>query len=285
MSFLETIRGFGRSSKKNKKDDSPYHASTSNYLSSRNPPSPTRISPSRRKAQLRQLSPSRDSRRSQPAGQALPSRTSISTLKLISDPSTAPPPLFLCEPFNKTALVKGSFKTIVQLPKYVDYGEWLALNIFEFFNHLSMFHDIFAEYMSVEKYPTMNAGPNTDYMWVNSNGQPINLPAAQYISFVLEWISKKLNDQAVFPTSNSGTFPPTFVKDCKHIALQMFRIFAHIYHNHFEIILHLLLEAHWNSFFANYVCFVFSFDLVDRSEMGPLLPLIEDFESQGKIVL
>jgi len=48
--------------------------------------------------------------------------------------STAPPgspgpkPLFLCQPFVKAALVKGSFKTIVAPPKYVDVNEWVAIN-------------------------------------------------------------------------------------------------------------------------------------------------------------
>ena len=37
-------------------------------------------------------------------------------------------PLFLCKPFVTSQLVKGSFSTIVVLPKYVDQGEWVALN-------------------------------------------------------------------------------------------------------------------------------------------------------------
>lgn len=37
-------------------------------------------------------------------------------------------PLYLCHPFVKSALIKGSFKTIVVLPKYVDQKEWIAVN-------------------------------------------------------------------------------------------------------------------------------------------------------------
>lgn len=36
--------------------------------------------------------------------------------------------LYLCNPFVRSALVKGSFKTIVTLPKYVDAREWVAVN-------------------------------------------------------------------------------------------------------------------------------------------------------------
>jgi hypothetical protein len=37
-------------------------------------------------------------------------------------------PLFLCEPYVNSQLVRGSIQTIVILPKYVDVSEWLALN-------------------------------------------------------------------------------------------------------------------------------------------------------------
>lgn len=193
-------------------------------------------------------------------------------------------PLFLCEPFVKTALVKGSFKTIVQLPKYVDYGEWLSLNIFELYGHLNQFYGVISDYVTPQQYPTMSAGPNTNYVWKDASGQSINLPACQYIEYVLTWISNKINDQSVFPTRNGGAFPPTLIKDCKNIARQMFRTFAHIYHNHFDKIVHLSLEAHWNSFFAHFISFCREFSLIDNAEMAPLMPLIENFEAQGKII-
>ena len=41
---------------------------------------------------------------------------------------TSGKPLYLCHPFVRSALIKGSFKTIVVLPKYVDQREWVAVN-------------------------------------------------------------------------------------------------------------------------------------------------------------
>ena len=37
-------------------------------------------------------------------------------------------PLYLCEPFVRNALIKGSFRTIVALPRYVHPYEWIANN-------------------------------------------------------------------------------------------------------------------------------------------------------------
>ncbi|KAM3126340.1 hypothetical protein CJJ07_004837 [Candidozyma auris] len=281
MSFLNTIRGFGRSSKKTKKDyETPgilAPPGNGNVSPMRRSQSPSRMFPSKRGSQI-SFAPSSPTRLSRVPRSRSPQRSSYNT----SDSEEIP--LFMCEPFVKTALVKGSFKTIVQLPKYVDYGEWLSLNIFELYNHLNQFYGIISDYITPETNPTMNAGPNMNYLWIDTNGQPVNLPADQYIEYVLTWISNKINDQSVFPTKDGGAFPPNFIKDCKNIVRQMFRIFAHIYHNHFDKLVHLSLEAHWNSFFAHFISFCKEFNLIEKKELMPLLPLIKNFEVQGKII-
>ncbi|CAY67855.1 CBK1 kinase activator protein MOB2 [Komagataella phaffii GS115] len=222
-----------------------------------------------------------------PSKQSMKSQRVQSNINRVSNSygSNSARPLFLCEPFVKTALVKGSFKTIVQLPKYVDYGEWLALNSFETYTHLNQFYGIIVEYSSQEKCPIMNADDSTEYLWIDQTGQPISLSANQYIDYALAWINSKFSDQTVFPTKSNISFPPNFMKDIKNISRQMFRIFAHIYHHHFEIIVHLSLEAHWNSFFAHFISFVREFSLIDSRELEPLQLLIENLEAQGKILV
>lgn len=192
-------------------------------------------------------------------------------------------PLFLCQPFVRAALVKGSFQTIVMLPKYVDLNEWLALNVFEFYTYLNQFYGVIQEFVTPQACPTMNAGPGVDYLWIDANKKEVRLPANQYIEYVLTWISNKFDDQSLFPTKQGAPFPPHFLGVLKNIYRQMFRIFAHIYHNHFDKILHLSLEAHWNSFFAHFISFGKSFNLLDRQDMSPLAPLIQLLEAQGKI--
>ena len=126
-----------------------------------------------------------------------------------------------------------------------------------------------------------------DYSWLDANRQPTRLPAPTYIEYVMTWIQNRLNDDTVFPTKatptttaslitpsahtpggnggnagapgnwigKDGGFPPAFFQTCKAIYKQMFRVFAHIYHTHFDKIVHLSLEAHWNSFFAHFIHF------------------------------
>lgn len=197
MSFLNTIRGFGRGSKKTKKDFEPtqpslYSHSNLSGSNLRRTQSPTKGSPSKLSArgatgtnhytssptkrnkigisqqqQQRHQQEQQQQQHQQHQSRLPLKRSTIQTLN--NDSVNAEPPLFLCEPYVKSALVKGSFKTIVQLPKYVDYCEWLALNIFELFNHLNRFYGVIQEYDTPETCPTMNAGPTTNYLWVNSN--------------------------------------------------------------------------------------------------------------------
>lgn len=61
----------------------------------------------------------------------------------------------------------------------------------------------------------------------------------------------------------------------KAIAKQLFRIFAHIYYNHIEKVILLQQEAHLNTTFAHFVCFIEEFNLVDKKELLPLAELIQ----------
>lgn len=192
--------------------------------------------------------------------------------------------MFLSEPFVSTSLVKGSFKTIVKLPKYVDLKEWVALNVFEFYTNLSQFYSVIQEYVIPEQYPTMNAGPGVNYLWLDANNKNIILPANQYIDLALSWINNKITDRNLFPTSNGVQFAANFPRDVQRIMIQMFRIIAHIYYHHFDKIVHLSLEAHWNSFFAHFISFINEYRIIDEREIMPLKKLINAFEAQGRII-
>ncbi|KAG0643029.1 Mob1/phocein [Tuber brumale] len=228
-----------------------------------------------------------------------------------SGPRITQKPLFLCKPFVTSQLVKGSFSTIVVLPRYVDQGEWLALNLFEFFDMLNKFYGVVQEFCTPQACPSMSAGPGLDYSWLDANKKPLRLPATTYIEYVLQWISNRINDESIFPTKanptttstmntpsgsasgspagtsgqtwigKDGGFPQNFYVTCKAIYKQMFRVFAHIYHTHFAKIVHMSLEAHFNSFFAHFIHFARAFELLERRDIEPLRSLIDSFEEQG----
>ncbi|PSS35380.1 hypothetical protein PHLCEN_2v1675 [Hermanssonia centrifuga] len=137
-----------------------------------------------------------------PTGGSFPSN-STDSLPLTSPTSPAPTtqkPLYLCSPFVEAALVKGNFKTIVMQPKYADIMEWVAVNIFDFYQNLNQFYGVLAECCTQHSCPAMAAGPALNYTWVNQDRKSVQLPAPTYIDYVMTWVQNLLDDDSVFPT-------------------------------------------------------------------------------------
>lgn len=176
-------------------------------------------------------------------------------------------PLYLCSPFVEAALVKGNFKTIVMLPKYVDITEWVAVNMFDFFQNLNMFYGVVSECCTKASCPTMTAGPSLNYTWINQDRKSVQLPAPTYIDYVMTWVQNLLDDESTFPTKSGHEFPSSFPSTIKHVYRQLLRVFAHIYHAHYSAILHLRSEPHFNSLFAHFLAFGREYELLDVKDL------------------
>ncbi|XP_033111305.1 uncharacterized protein LOC117112339 [Anneissia japonica] len=70
-------------------------------------------------------------------------------------------------------------------------------------------------------------------------------------------------------------FPKNFLTIAKTILKRLFRVYAHIYHQHFQEVVRLGEEAHLNTSFKHFIFFVQEFNLIDRKELAPLQELIE----------
>ncbi|KAI0338863.1 hypothetical protein BDW22DRAFT_1400895 [Trametopsis cervina] len=182
-------------------------------------------------------------------------------------PSQTPKPLYLCSPFVEAALVKGNFKTIVMQPKYADIKEWVAVNIFDFYQNLNLFYGVLAECCTSTSCPSMSAGPDLNYTWINHDRKSVQLPAPTYIDYVMTWVQNLLDDQNAFPTKSGRDFPPNFPSTVKHVYRQLLRVFAHLYHAHYPQILHLRSEPHFNSLFAHFLAFGKEYDLLDVKDI------------------
>lgn len=187
-------------------------------------------------------------------------------------------PLFLTQPYMSSSLVKGSFRKITMLPKYVDESEWIASNTQDFINYISMFYGTIGEYCNVNNCAIMGAGQNNDYLWVDNQKKCVKIPAPQYVDYVLSWVQTVLRDESIFPTKSGSFFPKNFSMTIRTIYKQLFRVLAHIYHSHFEIVVTLAEESHLNTLFAHFVCFSREFDLIDRKEYLPMQELIDFYE-------
>lgn len=100
--------------------------------------------------------------------------------------------------------------------------------------------------------------------------RPTKLPAPEYVDALMNWTQSILDDEAVFPNAigisscshclpaplmkDVGvSFPRTFKDTVRTIVRRLFRVYAHIYSNHFDQICALGIEGAfiyilWSSF-------------------------------------
>ncbi|KAI9795279.1 MAG: hypothetical protein M1835_006087 [Candelina submexicana] len=139
---------------------------------------------------------------------------------------------FFREEFS-TFIVKGNFMTLAALPKHVGLAEWLAHHIFEQARLLSTMLLLVQEpdhynnglpLCNSSTCPTMKAAEwvtplpsfpspyrlidifesSTTYSWLDANGKPTKVPAAQYLALVQKWVNSKIYNPAIFPTDSAS---------------------------------------------------------------------------------
>lgn len=92
-----------------------------------------------------------------------------------------------------------------------------------------------------------------------------------------EWINSRLLDEKLFPTDDDTPYPASFLAEVSDIYKRLFRVFAHLYHHHYEDVKAINALPHLNTCFKHFICFVQEFRLVDAAELAPLKQLIEKF--------
>lgn len=77
-------------------------------------------------------------------------------------------------------------------------------------------------------------------------------------------------------------FPRNFLSIAKTILKRLFRVYAHIYHQHFQHVVRLGEEAHLNTSFKHFIYFVQEFSLIEKRELSPLQELIEKLTNKDR---
>ena len=170
----------------------------------------------------------------------------------------------------------GNLRDAVVLPPNEDMNEWIAVNSVDFFNQTNLLYETIAELCTEKTCPIMRAGPNFEYHWADgySIKKPIKCSAPRYIDYLMTWAEQQLENEELFPSKRGVPFPKNFVNIAKKILKRLFRVYAHIYHHHFNDIISLDQEAHLNTTFKHLVFFSLEFNLIDEKEMLPMKTLI-----------
>lgn len=78
-----------------------------------------------------------------------------------------------------------------------------------------------------------------------------------------------------FMCTSGVPFPRNFLSVAKTILKRLFRVYAHIYHQHRDDVQRLDEEAHLNTSFKHFIYFIEEFGLIDKKELTPLQDLID----------
>ena len=142
----------------------------------------------------------------------------------------------------------------------------------------------------------MTAGKAYEYLWADVHlpglqdadagtakapQPPRCVPACEYIDLLLDLIDGLIDNEKVFPSTDSSPavaqFPLYFDALMQLLFKRLFRAYAHIYHHHFHQFVALGAEPHLNTCFKRFVFFVMQFRLVEQQEVRPMAPLVKLF--------
>ncbi|CAF1378726.1 unnamed protein product [Rotaria sordida] len=177
----------------------------------------------------------------------------------------------------QNTLGSGNLRLAVQLPERKDLNELIAVNIVDFFNQINMLYGTITEFCTETTCVLMTAGPKYEYHWADGQTikKPIKCSAPRYIDYLMSWVQDQLDDELIFPSKIGVPFPKNFLLISKTILKRLFRVYAHIYHQHFKEVVMLKEEAHLNTSFKHFVYFIQEFSLVEKKELAPLQELID----------
>ncbi|VDN57893.1 unnamed protein product [Dracunculus medinensis] len=176
--------------------------------------------------------------------------------------------------YSSATLGSGNLREAVKLPKSEDPNEWIAVNILDFFNQISMLFGTISEHCTAESCPKMCAGSKYEYSWTDGR-KTIACPAPTYIDYLLTWVHDQLDDESVFSTQIGVPFPPNFMQIAQTIMKRLFRIYGHIYYQHIETIEHLNAIEHLNTSFKHFMLFVHEFKLIESKDLAPLQEIVD----------
>lgn len=177
----------------------------------------------------------------------------------------------------QATLGAGRLLDAVKLPPGEDLYDWLAVNVTDFYNEVSLLYGVLSDVCTPTCCPSMSAGPKFEYLWADGVRirKPIRCSAPKYIDYMLSWAQMTLDDETIFPVRLGEPFPANIRQVLCSIFKRLFRVYAHVYVNHFAAVQEMGAEPHLNTCFRHFMLFVREFDLIERAELAPLRELID----------
>jgi MOB kinase activator 1 len=166
----------------------------------------------------------------------------------------------------------------VRKPPTETLPEWLAHHVVDFSNNMSLLVNTIQPCCTSISCPHMSAGPTREYRWLDKTNEKYQkataVSAPEYMGLLFDWINMQIEDERIFPVSETTPFPKDFVKIVQKIFSRLFRVFVHMYYHHYDEIRKRGSSAHLNTIFKHFLFFSFEFKLLDKAELEPMNEII-----------
>mmetsp|Transcript_10254 Transcript_10254/g.11785 ORF Transcript_10254/g.11785 Transcript_10254/m.11785 type:complete len:226 (-) Transcript_10254:422-1099(-) len=177
--------------------------------------------------------------------------------------------------------------SIPNCPEGEDLNEYIASNTISFYNDLVLLYEsVVVDSRAKFVRPGSGFPPGFIYYWTEDAlpGEEVSaLSASGYMEKCLTWIDTTFSNQTIFPTDSSVDWPPDFLDNhiCK-IFTFMFRVFAILYHCHYELLVQNKVANLLNTTLKHFIFFSIRFNLLlDNEELealsSPVAKLKKDY--------
>ncbi|XP_073967309.1 LOW QUALITY PROTEIN: MOB kinase activator 2 [Choristoneura fumiferana] len=183
------------------------------------------------------------------------------------------PKLYLQEALLERKLPELDMRQLVDLPRHLDYNEWLASHTLALFEHVNLVYGAVSEFCTAGSCPDMAGPGGRVYAWVDERGKKARVAAPQYVDYVMTLTQNTVNDEALFPTKYANEFPAMFEVVVRRVVRLLFHVVAHLYAAHFRELALLRLHAHLHLTFAHLTALDARFHLLDHKETEVLRDL------------
>ncbi|KPJ16261.1 Mps one binder kinase activator-like 2 [Papilio machaon] len=188
------------------------------------------------------------------------------------------PKLYLQEALLERKLPELDMRQLVELPRGLDYNEWLASHTLALFEHVNLLYGTVSEFCTAATCPDMTGPGARAYAWYDERGKKTRVAAPQYVDYVMTYTQKTVTDETVFPTKYvrvgaANEFPAQFEGVVRRVVRLLFHVVAHLYAAHFRELVLLRLHAHLHLTFAHLTALDRRFALLDHKETEVLRDL------------
>lgn len=182
--------------------------------------------------------------------------------------------------------ISADLSECIIVPPDEDLNEWLAVNTHEFYEISKTVYSAISDACTeaCETCREMNAGPNFKYRWQDGKlyKKPTAVSAPQYISLLYQWVSAQVMDETLFPTDSKNPLPKEFPKVIKNIFRRLFRVYAHIFLCHYNVIVERDLITVFNTCLAHFLLFAKTYQLIDPPELEPLAFILRSLDTSSR---